>query len=67
LVGTGVKVTDVPVQIVFADGVILTAGTNAGFTVMVTLFEVAVGWLVHPKLEVITQLTTSELAKVELV
>jgi hypothetical protein len=55
------------VQIVLAEAAMLTAGTTAGLTVMVTLLEVAVGWVVHPKVDVITQLTTSELARDELV
>ena len=67
MVGVGVKVTDVPVQIVLAEAAMLTAGTTAGFTVIVTGLEVAVGWVVHPKVDVITQLTTSELARDELV
>jgi hypothetical protein len=45
----------------------LTAGITAAFTVMVTLFEVAVGWVVHPRVDVITQLTISALARDELI
>jgi len=67
LVGVGVKVTEVPAQMVLAEAAMLTAGTTEAFIVMVTLFEVAVGWVVQPRVDVITQLTTSALAREELV
>jgi len=63
LAGVGVKVTGVPLQMVLEDAAMLTAGKTAAFTVMVTLFEVAVGWVVQPRVDVITQLTTSALVR----
>lgn len=41
MVGVAVKVTLVPAQIVVADAEILTLAGKLGFTVMVTVFEVA--------------------------
>jgi hypothetical protein len=67
LAGVGVKVTEVPAQMVEAEAAILTAGVTAAFTVMVTLFEVAVGELGQAAVDVITQDTTSELANEVLV
>jgi hypothetical protein len=58
LVGTAVKVTEVPAQIVEAEGVITTDGVTAGFTVMVTALEVAVVGVAQGAVEVITQVTT---------
>src|SRR5262245_31424492 len=40
--GVAVKITLAPVQIVVADATILTEGTTAGLTVIVTTFELAV-------------------------
>ena len=41
MTGVGVKVTEVPSQISLADGETETLTGNKGFTVMVTVFEVA--------------------------
>lgn len=64
LVGVAVKVTEVPEQIVlpgFAD--ILTAGTTVVLTVIVIPLLVAVIGDAHEALLVITQVTTSPLAR----
>jgi hypothetical protein len=47
------------------DAAILTAGVTEGFTVMVTLFDVAVGEEGQVAVVVITADTTSPLASVE--
>jgi hypothetical protein len=67
LVGVGVNVTEAPVQILLDDAAMLTAGVTEGFTVMVTLLEVAVGVEGQAAVEVITAEITSALAKDELV
>ena len=61
------KVTLVPVQILFADGVTETAGARAPLTVMVMVFEVAEVGEAHDNAEVITQVTVFPFAKVLLV
>jgi hypothetical protein len=65
LVGVGVNVTDAPEQILPDEAAMLTAGVTEGFTVMVTLFEVAVGVEGQAAVVVITADTTSPLASVE--
>jgi hypothetical protein len=67
LVGEGVKVTEVPVQIEVAEAAILTAGVSEEFTVMLTLFEVAVGVEGQAAVVVITQETMSPLFKDDVV
>jgi hypothetical protein len=65
LVGVAVKVTEAPEQIVVPEPLaILTAGTTTGLTVMVTVLEVAVVGLAQAALDVSTQVTASELARV---
>lgn len=59
------KVTDVPLQIVVADVLILTVGVTAAFTAIVIAFEVAVVVDAQSAFEVITQDTTSLFANVE--
>jgi hypothetical protein len=58
-VGVGVKVTEVPEHIVEAEAAILTAGVTLEFTVMVTLFDVAVGDVGQAAVEVMTAETMS--------
>jgi hypothetical protein len=67
LVGVAVKVTDVPLQILAEDADIATAGIMFEFTVMVTVFEVAVVGLAQDKPDVITHDTVFPLAKVPFV
>ena len=62
LVGVAVKVTEVPEQIGFADAAIETLTGKFGFTVMVTVFEVAGFPVMQVAFEVKTQLTKSVLA-----
>jgi hypothetical protein len=50
-------VTDVPAQIEEADAAMLTNGVTAAFTVIVRVFEVAVGVNGQVAVEVITQET----------
>ena len=59
------KVTDVPAQAGLVPSVIAMEmdGESVGFTVMVIEFELAVAGLAQDELDVITQLTTSLLAK----
>ena len=59
------KVTDVPLQIVFDEVLILTVGVTAAFTAIVTALEVTVEVEAQSAFEVITQVTTSLFAKVE--
>jgi hypothetical protein len=59
------KVTDVPLQIVVDDVLILTVGVTAAFTAIVIAFEVAVVVDAQSAFEVITQVTTSLFANVE--
>ena len=65
LTGVAVKVTFCPAQILVALAAIVTAGTTTGSTVMVTGFEVAVVGEAQAAFEVITQVTTSPLARDE--
>ena len=58
LVGTAVKVTEVPAHTGFADADIATDAVTVGFTVIVTLLEVAGLPVTHVALLVITQVTT---------
>lgn len=53
------KLTTPPEQIVVAEELMLTLGTNIGFTVMVTPFEVTTVGLAQLALDVRTQVTTS--------
>jgi len=62
--GVAVKVTDVPAQIVVALAAMLTLTGRFGFTVIVTVLDVAGLPDIQVILEVITQLTTSLLDKV---
>ena len=64
--GVGVNVTDVPAQIVVAEALIVTDGVTVAFTVIVTLLDVAVVGEAQAAVDVITQVTTSPFAKVEL-
>lgn len=57
LVGVAVKVTLVPEQMVVADEEILTLTGRFGFTVMVTVLDVAGLPVTQVAFEVITQLT----------
>jgi len=59
LVGVAVKVTLVPAQIVVADAEILILTGRFGFTVMVTVLDVAGLPVAQVALEVNTQVTTS--------
>ena len=67
LVGVAVKVTDAPAQVGLVPVVsaMLTAGADGADTVIVIAFEVAGLPSTPLKLEVITQVTTSLLTKVE--
>jgi hypothetical protein len=64
LVGVAVNVTDVPAQIVVTDAAIPTLGTSIGFTVIVTVLDVAVTGETHVALEVTITVTASLLFKV---
>ena len=67
LVGVAVKVTFVPVQIVLPGvAAMLTDGATLPVTAMVIAFAVAVVGLAHASDDVITTVTTSPLASVEL-
>ena len=67
LVGVAVKVTFVPVHIVLpGTAAMLTDGATVPVTAMVTEFDVAVVGLAHTSDDVITTVTTSPLASVEL-
>ena len=59
MVGVAVKVTLVPAQIVVADAEILTLTGRFGFTVMVTVLDVAGLPVAQVALDVNTQVTTS--------
>ena len=59
MVGVAVKVTLVPAQIVVADAEILTLTGRFGFTVMVTVLDVAGLPVAQVAFEVNTQVTTS--------
>jgi hypothetical protein len=59
LVGVAVKVTEVPAQIVVADATILTEAFKIGFTVIITLLEVAGFPVTQVNEEVNTTVTTS--------
>jgi hypothetical protein len=63
LVGTAVKVTLVPEQIVVADAEMLTLAGRFGLTVMVTVFDVAGLPVAQVAFDVITQVTVFPLAK----
>ena len=64
--GAGVKVTDVPAQMVVALAEMETAGVTTGFTIIVTEFEVAVVGEAQVAVDVITQVITSPLTRAEL-
>jgi hypothetical protein len=66
-VGVAVNVTLVPEQMVVAEAEILTLTGRFGFTVMVTVFDVAGLPVAHVALEVITHITVLPLAKALLV
>ena len=59
MTGVAVKVTEVPAQTGFAEGVTATLTGSSGFTFMVTVFEVAGLPLGQVALEVSTQITAS--------
>ena len=59
MTGVAVKVTEVPAQTGFAEGVTDTLTASSGFTFMVTVFEVAGLPLGQVALEVSTQITAS--------
>ena len=59
LVGVAVKVTEVPEQTGFAAAATETLTGSNGFTVMITVFEVAGLPVGHVALEVNTQVTAS--------
>ena len=65
MVGFAVKVTEVPGQILFSLGVMVTAGTGAGNTVIVTPVLVAVVGAAQVALDVMTTVTTSLLFKTD--
>jgi hypothetical protein len=67
LVGIAVNVTDVPEQTGLADAAIDTLTGKFGFTVMVTVLDVAGLPVIHVALEVITQDTVLPFASVLLV
>jgi hypothetical protein len=67
LVGKAVNVTLVPEQIVVVEADILTLTGKFGFTVIVTVFEVAGFPVAQVALDVITQVTKSLFAKDEFV
>ena len=67
LVGVAVNVTLVPAHIVVADAAMVTDGVNTGFTVIVTVLEVAVAGLAQVAVEVISTVTWSLLASVVVV
>lgn len=69
LVGVAVNINALPVHVGVApvEMVILTAGVTTGFTVIVIPLDVAVGAVVQVALVVITQVITSEVAKVVVV
>ena len=58
-VGVAIKVTKVPEQTGFAEAATETLTGSSGFTVMVTVFEVAGLPVGHVALEVNTQVTAS--------
>jgi hypothetical protein len=63
-VGDAVNVTDVPAHIVLeGDAAMLTVGVNTEFTIIVTVFDVAVTGLAHVALDVITQVIASLFAR----
>ena len=64
LVGVAVKVTEVPAQTGLADAAIDTVTGSSGFTVMVTVFDVAGLPVGQVALEVKAQVTRSLLAGV---
>ena len=59
LTGVAVKVTKVPAQTGFAEGVAVTLTARSGFTFMVTVFEVAGLPVAQMAFEVRTQITAS--------
>jgi hypothetical protein len=59
------NVTDVPLQIVVDDVLILTVGVTAAFTAIVIALEVAVVVDAQSAFDVITQVTTALFANVE--
>lgn len=63
MVGVAVNVTDVPEQTGFEDAEILTLAGKFGFTVMVTELDVAGLPVAQVAFEVMTQVTTSLLAR----
>jgi len=67
LVGMAVKVTLVPAQIVVDDAEILTLTGRFGFTVMVTVLDVAGLPVAQVALDVNTQATTSLFTREEVV
>ena len=64
LVGVAVNVTLVPEQMVVAEAEILTLTGRLGFTVMVTVLEVAGLPVAHVAFDVITQVMVLPFAKV---
>jgi hypothetical protein len=59
LVGVAVKVTEVPAQMVDAEGEMLTDGVTGALTVMVTAFDVALVGVAQLAVDPITQVMTS--------
>ena len=59
LVGVAVQVTDVPAVTLLAEAEMLIPAATVGVTVMVTWFDVAGLPVVHDRLDVSTQVTTS--------
>ena len=57
MVAVGVRVTEVPAHTPLADGAIETLTGRLGFTVMVTVLEVAGFPVAHDALDVNTQVT----------
>jgi hypothetical protein len=66
-VGVGVKLTGLPAQIVVTLAAMDTEGVTMGFTVIVTLLDVAVGATKHVALLVISHVMALLLAKSVLV
>ena len=63
MVGVAVNVTLVPPQIVVAVAAMLTDGVTGEVTVIVIALDVAVGWVIQVREEVMTTVTTSLLAR----
>ena len=64
LIGVAVKFTEVPAQIVFASGDMEIPAGSRGFTIMLTVFEVAGLPLAQTAFDVSTHVTASPFAGV---